>query len=79
MISDETKRILRELGMDDLVEVLDEQERNESYESFPFSQRLDFVIDEFYNRKNLARTKRLLHCAKLRYPSADINTMYYEG
>jgi len=79
MISDETKRKLRELGMDDFVEVLGEQERNESYESFPFSQRLDIAVDEFYNRKNLARAKRLVHCAKLRYPSADTATMYYEG
>lgn len=79
MISDESKRKLRELGMDDLVEVLTEQEQNEAYTSLPFSERLDMTVDNFYTRKNAARAKRLLSSAKLRYPAADVATMYYEG
>lgn len=79
MISDETKRKLREFGLDDLIEALNEQEQNDMYTTFTFSERLDKAVDDFYNRKNASRTKRLLKLAKLRYPEADVNTMYYEG
>ena len=63
-----------------MVEALDNQEANrETYLSMSFDARLNLLIDECYTAKNNDRAKRLLRCAKLRYPNADINTMYYEG
>jgi DNA replication protein DnaC len=80
MINDETKRKLRELALDDFVEVLNDQERNDDYyTSLSFSDRLNLVVDDFYNRKNATRSKRLINSAKLRYPAADVTTIYYEG
>lgn len=80
MISEETKRKLREQGMDELIEVLNDQEQNSNlYDSLTFDQRFDMAIDDYCNRKNASRTKRLLKAAKLRYKEADINTLYYEG
>lgn len=80
MISDESKRKLRELGMDDLVEALHSQDVNQpAYSVLSFEERIDIAIDDFYNRKIAARANRLLKGAKLRFPDADITTMYYEG
>lgn len=80
MINDESKRKLRELSMDPLVTALENQEVNRDvYAVMEFDERLNIAVDECYTAKNLERTKRLLRYAKLRYPKADINTMYYEG
>lgn len=80
MISDESRRKLREMQLEQMVEALDNQEANrETYLSMSFDARLNLLIDECYTAKNNDRVKRLLRCAKLRYPNADINTMYYEG
>lgn len=80
MISDETKRKLRKLGLDELIEVLRDQYINqESYSLLSFEQRIDMAVDDLYNRKNAERAKRLIKSAKLRYRDADVNTLYYEG
>ncbi len=80
MISDESRRKLREMQLEQMVEAFDNQEANrETYLSMSFDARLNLLIAECYTAKNNDRVKRLLRCAKLRYPNADINTMYYEG
>lgn len=80
MISEESRRKLREMGLDALVEAIDDQERNyEAYAALPFDKRLDIAVDECYTRRNADRAKRLMRYAKLRFPDADINSMYYEG
>ncbi len=80
MITDETRRKLREMKLDDFLAALDEQaERPDPYLSMNFDQRIDMIVDDFYQRRNSERAKRLLSHAKLRHPKADINTLYYEG
>ena len=80
MISDESRRKLREMHLDQMIDALDGQEENHAaYINMSFDDRLDLVIDECYSLKNADRAKRLLRYAKLRFPDADINTMYYEG
>ena len=80
MINEETRRKLRELGLDGLVEALDSQEASlNNYVSLDFDQRLTIAIDEFYAVKNRDRAKRLMHLAKFRYPDADLSALYYEG
>ena len=44
-----------------------------------FDRRLDLVIDDCYTRKNNDRARRLMRYAKLRYPNADIHSIYYDG
>lgn len=79
MISDETRRKLREMQMDDLVDALDSQEKDlASYAKFSFDHRLELAIDQCYTRKNAARAKRLIKGAKLRFSDADIATLCYE-
>ena len=80
MISDESRRKLREMQLEPMIEALDNQETNrDSYLGMSFDDRLNLLIDECYTAKNNDRAKRLMRCAKLRYPNADINTIYYEG
>lgn len=80
MISDESKRKLREMHLDQMIDALEGQEANHNaYINMSFDDRLDLVIDECYTLKNADRAKRLLRYAKLRFSDADINTMYYEG
>ncbi|MBO4373479.1 MAG: ATP-binding protein [Lachnospiraceae bacterium] len=79
MLSEESRRKIRELKIDDLIDILDDQEqRPDVYASLSFDDRLSLAIDELYLRKNNSRAKRLISAAKLRYPSADINTLILE-
>ena len=80
MISDESRRKLRELSLEPFIEALNHQELHVSeYASMLFDQRLDLVIDDCYTRKNNDRAKRLMRYGKLRYPNADIHSLYYDG
>ena len=79
MISEESRRKLRELQLDCMVDALDDQENSLStFLDMSFDDRLNLLIDVCYANKRADRAKRLLRYAKLRYPQADINTMYYE-
>ena len=79
MLNDESRRKIRELKIDELVDILDDQEqRLDIYASMSFDDRLSLAIDELYLRKNNKRAKRLISTAKLRYPAADINTLILE-
>ena len=80
MISDESKRKLRELQLDSMVDALDDQDSNpDTFLGMSFDDRMNLLIDVCYTNKRADRAKRLLRYAKLRYPNADINTMYYDG
>ena len=79
MLNEESRRKIRELKLDELVDIIDDQERRlDVYASMPFDDRLSLAIDELYYQKNSKRSKRLISSAKLRYPDADINTLILE-
>ena len=79
MLNEESRRKIRELKIDELVDILDDQEhRLDVYAPMSFDDRLSLAIDELYYRKNSKRAKRLISSAKLRYPDADINTLILE-
>lgn len=80
MINEETKRKLREMSMDPIIEALENQDNNmDVYSIMSFEERFAIAVDECYAAKNADKTRRLIHSAKLCYPNADINTLYYEG
>ena len=79
MLNEESRRKIRELKLDELVDILDDQEhRLDVYASMSFDDRMSLTIDELYYQKNSKRSKRLISSAKLRYPDADINTLILE-
>lgn len=78
MVNDETKRKLRELTLDGLIDALNIQDENPAlFTAMPFDERFELAIDELYQTKNNKRCKRLIKGAHFRFPDADINTMYY--
>jgi len=78
MISDETKRKVRELGLDELIDILEIQDDNPMlYAGMAFDERINMAIDSLYQQKNNSRTKRLIKQAKFRFSDADVNTIYY--
>ena len=79
MLNDESRRKIRGLKIDELVDILDDQEQRLGvYASMSFDDRLSIAIDELYTRRTSNRAKRLISAAKLRYPAADINTLLLE-
>lgn len=68
------------MSMDPIIEALENQDNNRDvYSIMSFEERFAIAVDECYAAKNADKTRRLIHSAKLRYPNADINTLYYEG
>jgi DNA replication protein DnaC len=78
MISDETKRKLRELNLDELIDILGIQDNSSTlYTGMAFDERLNMAIDSLYQQKNNSRAKRLMKQARFRFSDADVNTIYY--
>jgi len=78
MISDETKRKLRELNLDELIDILGIQDNSSTlYTGMAFDERLNMAIDSLYQQKNNSRAKRLMKQARFPFSDADVNTIYY--
>ena len=78
MINDETKRKLRELHLDEMIQAFEEQDKYHShYASLSFDDRLNAAVDYLYCTKNSVKTQKLIRSAKFRIPDADVNTLYY--
>lgn len=78
MVNDETKRKLRELTLDGLIDALSIQDENLAlFTAMSFDERIELAVDELYQIKNNKRCKRLIKGSHFRFPDADINTMYY--
>lgn len=79
MIDEETRRKLREMGMGEMVEALDLQERDGTSMAVPFDDRVRMMVDYAYEEKYAASVKRLVGRARLRFPDAEMREMIYEG
>lgn len=79
MIDEETRRKLRELGLSEMVEVLDVQAKDDSYMTFSFDERIRMAVDYTYEAKYTASVERLTNRAHLRYPEADMTQVMLES
>lgn len=79
MIDEETRRKMREMGMGEMVEALDLQERDGTSMAVPFDDRVRMMVDYAYEEKYAASVKRLVGRARLRFPDAEMREMIYEG
>lgn len=80
MINEETRRKLRDMKLEMFLAALDNQEFNLGvFTGMSFDERLTLAVDECYAARNADRAKRLLRSAKLRFPTADLASIYYEG
>ncbi len=78
MINDESIRKLRELNLPEMVEILQKQQDDVLFNTMPFDERMQYIIDYVYQLKQDAKIKRLVKGAHFRYPTADIHSVHYE-
>lgn len=71
MIDEETRRKLRELDMDEMVEALDLQETDRTCTSMSFDERVRMMADHAREARRLFSVKRLAQRARLRLPAAE--------
>jgi DNA replication protein DnaC len=79
MIDSETRRKVRDLGIAEMLELIDVQQQDGSCLSMPFDERFQKLIDHLYQEKRNAACVRAIRLAKFRYENADVATTYYEG
>lgn len=77
MLKSETARKLREMRLDEVVTLVEEQERIPESYGLSFDERLQQIVDELYLIKQENRIKGLIKRAHFRWPNADIPSMLY--
>lgn len=78
MINDETKRKLRELGLSEIITILEIQEKEPDTGIMPFDERLQYITDYLYQEKYNSKVKRLIKLSRFRLPNAEVHDIYYE-
>ena len=73
MINEETRRKLRELCLEEMINALDLQDKDPNYLHLPFEDRMKMLVDYVYQEKYTGKVKRLLKSAHFRIPNADIH------
>lgn len=79
MISEKSIRLLSEIGLLDIATIVEMQEEIELYKSMNFSDRMDHLTSELYQRKMDTKYKGLLGRAHLRYRDAAIEDIVYQN
>lgn len=77
LINEETRRKLRELNLNEMVEAIDEQAQDIGYSTMSFEDRLKLAIDFVYQKKYNSKVERLIKSAKFRISNASFNDIYY--
>ncbi|MCK9331475.1 MAG: ATP-binding protein [Candidatus Cloacimonetes bacterium] len=78
LICESTRRQIREMKLNDMIDIVERQESMTEFMSMPFIERLDFVIQALYESKQQEKIVRLRHRARLKFPNANINAIYYQ-
>lgn len=79
MINEETRRKLRGLNMGEFVKGLELQQSEPAMIALPFDERMQRLTDYVYQEKYNSKIQQLVAGAKLRFPQADLHSLYYEG
>ncbi len=77
LLSEETRRKLRELNLGEMIDAIDQQSQDIDYSTLSFEDRMKMVVDFVYQKKFNNKVQRLVKSARLRIPSASINDIYY--
>ena len=77
MINDETRRKLREIQLDDMITIIDNQANDNVYNTMSFNERIKLIVDYVYQEKHNNRVKSLIKRAKFRISNAAIQDIYY--
>jgi DNA replication protein DnaC len=77
MIKEESIRQLRELRLPELVDILNEGNRQNLYTDMTFDEALEIVIQDLYETKTNDKINRLIKYARFRYQTAEKQNMLY--
>ena len=77
LLSEETRRKLRELNLGEMIDAIDQQSQDIDYSTLSFEDRMKMVVDFVYQKKFNSKVQRLVKSARLRIPSASINDIFY--
>ncbi len=77
MINDETKRKLREMKLDEVIDFIEMQNSMTFFIQLTFDEKLQTMVDYLYQEKHNGRVQRLMRLSKLRLPKAEVNDIYY--
>lgn len=77
MINEETRRKLRELSLEEMINALDLQDKDPNYLHLSFEDRMKMLVDYVHHEKYTEKVKRLLKSAHFRILNTDIHDMYY--
>jgi DNA replication protein DnaC len=77
LLNEETRRKLRELNLNEMIEAIDEQAQDIGYSTMSFEDRMKMAIDLVYQKKYNSKVERLIKAAKFRIANASFNDIYY--
>lgn len=78
MIDQETIRKLREMNLNEFIEILEVQEKDSGILTLPFDERLKMAVDHVYMTKRNTKIARLINHAKLRFPKAEVTSIIFD-
>ena len=78
MIKEITKNQLIELKFSSMYEIIKKQEELNDFLGMSFDERFEYLIQTFYDIRKHENNLALKRRAKLAYPNASINDIYYK-
>ena len=74
MLNNDIRRKLRELNLEEMIQLIDQQQKHAHTLHQTFEEIVDYVHQEKYNKNVHGLVRR----AKFRIPNADVSSIYYE-
>lgn len=78
MLSEETKRKLRILNLNEVIEEVELQDQDPDLVELTFDERIQMLTDSLYQHKYNEKVQGLIKRARFRIPKADIHDVYYD-
>lgn len=76
-LNEETRRKLRELNLNEVIDILDAQAKHAEHLELSFNERLQMIIDHVYQVKYNNKVERLINSAKFRITNASTVDIHY--
>ncbi len=77
LLNEETRRKLRELNLNEMIEAINQQAQDIGYSTMSFENRMKLAIDFVYQKEYNSKVERLIKSAKFRIVNASFNDIYY--
>ncbi|MBS7528850.1 ATP-binding protein [Fusibacter paucivorans] len=77
MLNEETRRKLRELNLDEMIEAIDQQSQDINCAVMSFEDRMKLAVDFVYQKKYNGKVQRLIKLAKFRIGNASFHDIHY--